>query len=105
MELRIDGENYLKLAYIGKEFYQTAIKNIKPGLNAEVFGHHVKAFPFDSSKAQQYSELGLFKITKMFFFSNRFTDELETKEDFLAIRRKKNQKHSNNKNINKRNQR
>ena len=95
LEIKHDGKFYTKLAYVGKEAYAKCIRDIRPGLNAEVIGKHMRNIPFETSNTQFLSDLGIFKITDITFFQNRFTGELETKEDVLRMEKRKKQKRAN----------
>lgn len=97
LEIKHNGKFYNKLAYVGKEAYAKCIKDIRPGLNAEVVGKHMPNLPFETSYPQFLSDLGIFKITDITFFQNRYTGELETKDDFLRAEERKKQKRTNNK--------
>ena len=73
LEIKHDGKFYTKLAYVGKEAYAKCIRDIRPGLNAEVIGKHMRNIPFETSNTQF----------------------LETKEDVLRMEKRKKQKRAN----------
>lgn len=92
LEIHHKGKGYFKLAYIGKEAYDKAIRNIKPGLNVEVVGKRAVSLPFEPSATEFDASLGIFKINDIIFFQSRFTGNLETKEEFLYIKQREKEK-------------